>query len=161
GLRICWDQKTHHCTVFNLLGERLTEWEVPETDRAENGQIALQNKGRDLALDLLRVRAWDGNPPAPHSASLPRVELLDGQSVEGEISGETPGTIAVRRKGSDAAESYPLTSVGALILSAVTSEADPKEPTLAFADGALLRGRITSIQQGQAMLETSFSEGPF
>jgi thiol-disulfide isomerase/thioredoxin len=160
ALRICWDRKTRQCSVFTPTGEGIAEWEVPEDAGAGKGQVVLQGKGRDLALELLRVRAWDDQPPSKLAGNLPRVELADGRIIEGQIAGGKAGSITVRTSGADPAASHPLSGVDALIFSTDLPQTSARETTLTFTDGTLLRGRIVSIRDHLATLGTVFTEQP-
>ncbi len=160
ALRICWDRRTQKCAVFSSAGERIAEWDVPLDASNANQQVLLQNKGRDLSLELLRVRKWDGQPPAKIAGKLPRAEFADGRIVEGRIGAGTPGAIALQADGADSATIHPLSEVEALVFSSDRPKLSESETTLAYADGTLLHGRIESIQDGRASLRTGFCDEP-
>ncbi len=145
ALRICWDRKARKCSVFTPAGEPLAEWEVPEETGNGSGQLQLQNKGRDLALELLRVRVWDGQPPTKITATSPRIELSNGNRIEGKIGGPVPLAIS---------------SVDALIFSADLPQTNEADAVLTFADGTRIAGRIGSFREGVATLATPFAVAP-
>ncbi len=157
ALRVCWDRKTRKCSIFTPAGEWITDWEVPEDDRGEKGQFVLQNKGRDLALESLRVRTWDGQPPPKLAGNLPRVEFADGRIVEGAIGSGAAGSITV---GSKPASTPPMSTVDALVFSTDLPRLRDGDTSLTFADGTLIRGRIASITGEQIALISTFTTEP-
>ena len=160
-LRVCWDANSRQCSVFNPAGELLTSWKVPGTSPtvASPGFI-LQNRGLDLSLDMLRVRAWDGKSPAKIDPKQPHVELADGRSVAGEITAGTQGSINIQVQGG-APATFPLSDVDAVVFSNDSSPTPEHDTTLSFNDGTTLYGHITLIDSGRASLTTSFTTAPF
>ena len=160
ALRICWDQKARKCSVFSPEGKWLADWSGLAEGLAPAGCLVLQGKGRNLALEWLRVREWDGQPPPKLAGHLPRVELADGRILEGEIVSERENGITVRTSAAGPPSSFPLSEVDALIFSPDSPENKEREATLAFADATLICGRISSLKGGAALIETSFTEKP-
>ena len=111
ALRVCWDRKARTCSVFTPEGEPLGEWKWAEETRAVNEGLLLQNKGRDLSLEFLRVRAWDGKPPRKIDVKQPRVELADGRIIEGRITKSSAESVTLKTRGSDSELSFPLATV--------------------------------------------------
>ena len=161
SLKLSWDRKTWKCSVFTAEGNFLTDWLVPNDSTGWNGKstIELQNKGRDLSLDLLKVRAWDGKPPAKLDLKQSRLELTDGRIIPGAIIGGTAGALTVQT-GTDTATSHPLTGIDAVILSSEPPQPGSLRPTLSFADGTTITGPVCSISSGTATIQTSFSDRP-
>ena len=122
--------------------------------------ITLQNKGRDLSLEFLRLRAWNGMPPPKVDVKRARVELDDGRILEGNVSGASADSIQFRAAGRDSDESIPMSDVDAVIFSADPPQLTEHEATLSYADGTLLAGKIASIKDGSAAIVTSFTETP-
>ncbi len=63
ALRILWDRKANKCSVFEPNGSpenAVVNWDVPEDADNVGKEIVLHNRGRDLTLEMLRVRTWDG-----------------------------------------------------------------------------------------------------
>ena len=160
ALRIFWDRALRKCSVYTPAGELITQWDFPDDSQTSNGGLELQNKGRDLSLELLKVRAWDGAPPPKVNGKGPRVEMADGRVIEGEIVQATAEALDVREAGKDAPTSVPLANVAAMIFSTDAPKLREAEATLSYADGTLIAGRISSIKDGNAAIETSFSEAP-
>ena len=123
ALRIFWDRALRKCSVYTPQGELITQWDLPNDSQTSNGGLELQNKGRDLSLELLKVRTWDGAPPSKVNGKGPRVELADGRVIEGEIVQATADTLDVREAGKDAPTSVPLGDVAAMIFSTDAPEA--------------------------------------
>jgi len=160
ALRVCWDNKAQKCSVFTEAGELITTWQVPEKPSGSDPALILQNKGLDLSLDFLRVRAWDGKPPAKIDLKQSHVELADGRSMSGEIVAGPPGFIKLQTSGQTAAADFPLGDVDALVFSSDPPQVASHEATLLYADGAILFGRIASISDGRAAIVTSFTKEP-
>ena len=160
ALRIYWDRMARKCSVFTPTGEPIVEWEVPLDASNANPQVVLHNKGRDLALEFLRVRKWDGKAPAKISGKLPRVEFSDGRTIEGQIGAGAAGAISLKADGQEAAANHPLSGVDALVFSADLPQKVESDTTLAFGDGTLLHGGLVSIKDGRIALRTGFSPEP-
>ena len=160
ALRICWDRNTARCSVFTLAGESLASWQVPEDPSAGPPGVTLQSKGRDLALELLRVRTWNGSPPPKIEIDHPRLELADGRVIQGEVIEGSNDALKVRAPGNTADLAFRFAEIDAWILSPDQPRTAPAETTLSFADGTLLFGRVSSIKDGAAAVETAFAEQP-
>ena len=162
ALRLCWDIPAGRCQVYSPAGALLTEWTVPDGSEGGGGKPAvyLLNKGRELSLDRLRVREWDGKPLTAADAQGLCITLADGRVVPGSVSGIEGDTVAVAPPGGGEAVSVSLTEVDALVFAEGTPADAPHDTTLACADGTLLRGQITGFQDGRALLRTAFTESP-
>ncbi|MDB6171141.1 MAG: TlpA family protein disulfide reductase [Chthoniobacteraceae bacterium] len=158
ALRICWDRKARKCALFTSAGEPLTEWEVPEDPASIESGLVLVNKGRDLSLELLRIRIWDGKPPAKVNLKEPRIELADGRVLEGRVVDGTAESINLMAP--DTAASFPLGEIEALIFSTDAPKVSGPVTTFSFSDATLLRGTIASFKEGRFALKTAFSEEP-
>jgi peroxiredoxin len=155
GLRVCWDKKTQKCSVFSLSGELITDWQVPGNVTTTAPGFVVQNKGLDLSLDLLRIRTWDGKAPEKIDPKLPHVEMADGRSIAGTISGGAPGFISVQGQ-----PPLAVADVDALVLSSDPPQSTTHEATLAYDDGTIVFGKIDSIGNGRAEITTSFANEP-
>jgi thiol-disulfide isomerase/thioredoxin len=173
SLRVCWDTPTRHCAVFSPEGELLAEWVAPENSTKGHSGLTLANKGRDLSLESLRVRPWDGQPPPKVDVRQPRVELADGRTVVGEISGGSAESIAFPAGVPDLLElatgfprdetKFPLGQVDEIVFSNDLPQFSQAQPTLSYADATMLMGRLSAVkagQEAQAVLETSFTQTP-
>lgn len=161
GLRICWDRKARNCAVFTPSGELLIEWQVPDDTEGRKSRLVLENKGRDLSLDFLQVRTWDGNPPIKTEAPQPRIEMADGRVFRGEIAGAAEGVLKVRPADRNEEASLPLAEADALVFSEDAPDTKPQPMTVTFADGTILGGELVSLSDGNAALKTSFTAEPF
>lgn len=165
ALRVGWNRKTGNCSVFTPEGEKLAEWQAPEDaevkkNKKEEQGLFLHNKGRDLTLETMKVRAWDGAPPAKIDPAQPRLELLDGRVLAGSIGRSVDGAILLKGEGEGAEQGFPIAEVSEIIFSSDRPEAGKPGTTLSYADGTLLHGRIASIKEGTAAVEVSFVEAP-
>ncbi len=163
ALRVCWDSATRKCAVYSPGGELLSEWvmpEIPEDKKATGDPLQLQNKGRDLSLEFIRVRTWDGSPPPKFDTSRPRLELEDGRIIEGEIAQGTPDSISLRAGDEPEEQSLPLDSIDAVIFSADPIKPQQQRAPFSCNDGTLLMGRVAGVKDGAVSMETSFTGAP-
>jgi peroxiredoxin len=159
-LRLCWDPPAHRCALFDFAGEPLGEWQVPaHSDSASKG-VLIHGKGRDLSVDRLRIRAWDGKPPS-RIGTQPRLELTDGRVVEGEIGSASGETVTVQSRGEQPAKlEFPVGEVEAIVFSPDSPAIRPASFDMAFADATTLSGDLMSIKEGRADVKVSFSDAP-
>jgi thiol-disulfide isomerase/thioredoxin len=163
ALRFCWNSKTRHCLVYTPNGEFITEWHPPAEEtssRPAKPGLLLENKGRDLSLDYIRVRKWDGNPPPKIDVSRPRLELADGRVLSGQVTSGTAGSIEFSGAGGRAGATFALKDVDGLIFSPDAAVSGTAAATLSYADGTYLNGRISSMSNGRVTLATSFARQP-
>ena len=189
AFRVCWDRRTDHCLVTTPDGVRVVDWQFEAAEgppregeasrsspnaavedrlpsRSSNAGsnhsgLMLYNKGRDLTLEGLRVRAWDGTPPAPVDSARPGLWLADGRAVQGEIVGGSAEAVRLRLGGADAVASFPLGEVDAIVFSP-GAPAAPHDPpmTLTWADGTFLTGRMVGLDDGIAAISTPCADAP-
>ena len=160
ALRLCWDRKALTCSVFTAEGNPLVEWRTPEDSGTVMPGLVLQNKGRDLSLEMLRVRKWDGKPPAAVDVNSPRVELADGRTIAGRIGESSATTLRVHPRGADKAVDVPVGKVDAVIFTTDAPQVSEQEASLAFADATFLSGKLSSIQDGRATMQLPFQDAP-
>jgi peroxiredoxin len=159
ALRVCWDKKTEKCVVFSATGDLIAEWQAPNNISGTVG-LVLQNKGLDLSLDLLRIRQWNGKPPARFDQKQPHVEFADGRIIGGGIVAGPAGSIQLKTPGQAAATQFTLADVDALVFSSDSPQIAAHETTLSYADGTIVLGKLTSIADGHALVATSFTKEP-
>ena len=170
ALHVCWNRKTHACSVFTAGGELLTDWmtprglsisaKLPESSENDGSGLLLQNKGRDLALEFLCVRTWNGTALPKIDTNKPRVELADGRIIEGQVSTGGAESIKLRTSASEPEATFAANEVDAVIFSADRPQRAAPEMTFSFADGTIVNGRLSSIREARAAIETSFTNGP-
>ncbi|HEX4083571.1 MAG TPA: redoxin family protein [Chthoniobacteraceae bacterium] len=154
ALRFTWDFKTRHCAVYTPGGDLLAQWDVPASTQTGDSGFFLRNNGRDLTLDVLRIRKYDGGAIAKYDATHPRLEMDDGSVIDGAVVSGSAG--AVQASGTSVA----LKDVDALVFSNDQPEAKTPGARLTFDDGTLLQGSIVDVKDNAATLQTSFSAEP-
>lgn len=159
-LRICWDKTTRRCGIYTPEGRQILEWQTPDVKTDGAAKMVLMNKGRDLSMEFLRLRKWDGKEPPKFDLTRPRFELADGLVTQGELIRVSAGTLRVKLDGDSNEKDVPLSSVDALVLSADPIRPKQAEVTLNFADGTLLNGKMAAIKDGEVALQTSFADAP-
>jgi thiol-disulfide isomerase/thioredoxin len=159
GLRLCWDRPARTCSVFTLAGEPLTEWQVPQAENtnAKSSCVQIMSKGRDLSLEALRIRAWNGRAPARHDPTRPRVEMADGTVLDGHVRDGTAVAITFATVGEGPTNVVPFDQVAMIIFSTDEPKVTEQPSALSFADGTRITGRVVSVKDGRITLETSIS----
>jgi len=160
ALRVCWDTKAGTCTIFSISGELLTEWQPPDPVAPATAGINVFNKGRDLSLEFLRVRKWDGKPPPKIDVTQPRVEFANGETVAGEVTHAAAGTLHLMSAGQPDGRDVKLEEVEALYFSGDEPKTTKPEALLSYADGTRIAGKIESVKDGSIALLTSFADAP-
>ena len=158
GLHLFWDRKAGKCSVFTPEGELISEWQVPAAGNDGTKYLTLQNKGRDLSLESLRVRAWNGKPPLKINVKQPYIELTDGRIIEGEAESDPEAALKVRASGKGTG--FAIKDVDTIIFSTNPPQVEGREATLSFSDGTMVMGRVSSMKDGSAAIETSFTKTP-
>ena len=155
-LHVCWDRKTKMGAAFSETGELIAQWKFTG-DFGESAAWTLQGKGRDLTLTRFRVREWDGQPPpARAGAAAPAVQLADGRTLAGNVAEVSADGL----KMAGEASGHALAEVAEILLSADAPTPVADAPVLAFADSTLCFGRVVSIADGRAAVETRFTAAP-
>ncbi len=160
ALRVCWDTQARTCAIFASSGELLAEWQPPDPTAQATAGIDVFNKGRDLALEFLRVRKWDGKPPPKVDVKQPRIELANGDIVAGEVLRLEQEVLRVKLQGQTTEQDMKLADVDALFFSGADPKTVLQEAVLSYADGTRIGGKIDSIQGGSIAVRTSFADVP-
>jgi len=160
ALRVCWDPATQECSVFAPSGEQITTWKLSTPPSTSSPGFVVQNRGLDLSLDELRVRAWDGKAPGRVDSKQIRVDLDDGRTLGGTSVSGSQGMLSVQSPGSSSMASFPLSQVDAIVFSSEAPQVPAHATSLAFNDETLLFGRLAGLDNGRAAFATSFTSQP-
>ena len=160
ALRVCWDPATQECSVFAPSGEPITTWKLSTPPATSTPGFVVQNRGLDLSLDELRVRAWDGKAPARVDPKQARVDLDDGRTVGGTSVSGSQGMLSVQSPGSSTAATFPLGQIDAIVFSPDSPQTPAHATSLAFNDETLLYGHLAGLDKGRAAFATSFTSQP-
>ena len=163
ALRVCWDTEARQCRVYTSAGGLLLDWAVPEDNAHQGEGVTLLNRGRNLVLDFLRVRAGDGQQLAATDLAQPRVLLDDGSVIAGSASTLEAGELLIppAAGGEGPPVRVPLADVDAVGLAGGAAfPAETAGATLGGADGTFLRGQITGIKDGEMVWQTAFADAP-
>lgn len=192
ALRVFWDQTTDSGTVATLDGTVLGRWQCEGGEPGQRGKeggvpllylakrelspqeepvpdgLAFNNLGRDVTVQGIQVRRWDGKAPRPRTESTsqgtPRVELVDGNSLGifsgGMVASATPEEV----KLSNLSDPIPLSQVESIVFAEHGSidRTEPKPGTmeLRFDDGTRLLAGIRSLEGDRFELSIAGSEAP-
>lgn len=142
----------------------------PDSNRVPDS-VTFNNFGRDLTVETLKIRDWDGKAPLPRrdpaAEGLPRVELLDGSTFgvfSGTIERSDGRTVTVRPTQSPGrGQSLPLDQIEAIRFGdlAPPPETSPSLPDFFdFSDGTRLPGVLSRYDAAGLTVETTASAAP-
>lgn len=161
-LRLLWDRTTGSLAVHAGDGELLAQMKStpPAADQKGNPGFYLRNKTLDMELTKLRIGRWSGQAPERVRENEPRIRLIDGGFVYGEVgslaAAAGPMTLASGENvATDAIDTIHFRQEGAAV-------ADPDKGVKAtYGDGCLITGKLLSIDKdGFAKIETVYSDEP-
>jgi peroxiredoxin len=124
--------------------------------------FTLLNKGPDLKLEGLRIRAWDGTLPTDITDVRPRVELTDGHYLKASVVRGDANGLTVR--GKDDGKETTLTWDKVLGI-----EMEPPSPFYSalapgtemwFADGEWISGLLLHMRNEVATMKTGWCKEP-
>ncbi len=124
--------------------------------------LTLLNKGPDLTLEALRIRAWDGKLPTDITDARPRVELTDGHYLKAKAVRADATTLTVLEP-SGKETSLPWDKVLAVEMTATPSpffQASLPLTEMWFTDGEWINGTLQQVVNEVATFKTTFSETP-
>jgi peroxiredoxin len=122
--------------------------------------FTLLNKGPDLTLEGLRIRAWNGTLPQKIASGAPRVELMDGRVLAASTVRAGAASMTVR-DGKGKETTLPWEQVLAVETADTPSpffESAASDVELWFTDGEWLQGALQHVRNDTATLTTAWSE---
>jgi hypothetical protein len=130
-----------------------------QTTTGESG-IYLRNRGEDLTVRRLDIRQQSNETPAePIDATKPRVRLLSGHIVYGQLFVEDGQAHALddqgQRKDIDLAQLDRIARPDAKLDAPITNHFE-----LTYTDGSLVRGQFIKADSEQVTLQTAFAKQP-
>lgn len=161
ALHVFWDKTASKCFIYNQEGTMITEWDVPaRSGPTFEPKIILFNKGRNLNLDYLQIRSWDGKTfPTATDTKQPASQLASGQRVNIANVEMGPDGLAVTKEGETTPSPMSVNDVDELIFNN-PAPVPTGEASLVYNDGTILLGHLVSVQDGHATLATSFMDTP-
>jgi len=124
--------------------------------------LTLLNKGPDLTLEALRVRAWDGTLPTDITDVRPRIELTDGHYLKAKAVRADATALTVQAL--DGREtSLPWDKVLAVEMIPEVSpffQAALPLTEMWFTDGEWINGTLLQVRNEVATFKTTFAEAP-
>ncbi|MCB1089372.1 MAG: hypothetical protein KDM63_20205, partial [Verrucomicrobiae bacterium] len=124
------------------------------------------NRGKDLVLESLLIRRWDGNLPKEQTVaddeSDSRFETTDGTLLHGNLLGLNPSGLSIGEADSPnqtipldrlLSAHFPKPSTGD------TAKTD-SSALLQFGDGSLLNGTVEGLADGRLKIQSPFSPDP-
>jgi len=124
--------------------------------------FTLLNKGPDLTLETLSLRAWNGTLPAEVAAKRPRIELTNGRSLQAAPVRASATALTVKEGGGK-----ETTLPWEQVLSVETGDTPSPFVQIAapnvelwFTDGEWAQGELQHMRNETATLKTAWSEAP-
>ncbi len=124
--------------------------------------FSLLNKGPDLTLEDLRIRAWDGRLPADITSVHPRAGLTDGRFLKASPVSADADFVTLREHGGKETR-VPWDKILVLELASRSSpfhQASPPLTEMWFTDGEWICGTLLHVRNEVASFKTTFSEKP-
>jgi peroxiredoxin len=124
--------------------------------------LTLLNKGADLTLEALRIRAWDGQLPTDLTDARPRVELTNGHYLKAKALRADATTLTVREQNGKET-TLPWDKVLAVEMVTTASpffQAALPLTEMWFTDGEWINGTLQQVRNEVATFKTTFSETP-
>ena len=119
------------------------------------------NRGLDLSLDLLRVRAWTENRRKKSIRNNRSLKLANGPAVAGRSLPESRDRSTCRSAGQPTAASFPLSGVDAGgIFQRPAASGRHRDDAFLQTTATMILGRLVSIGSGRATIATAFSDQP-
>lgn len=151
---------------------RFTARELNAEKNKPPSYVSFNNFGRDLSLEHLEIRAWDGSLPEPSTAApdlgTPRLELGDG-STFGVFSGtllrgEENAVVVAPVDAPGSERRISLAEIESIVFDRL-DRGSPARPEafpdrLDFADGTLLTGKVSSYDDGRLAITSPHAPEP-
>ena len=124
--------------------------------------FTLLNKGPDLTLEALRIRAWDGTLPTDITDVRPRIELTNGHYLKAKALRADANALTVRELNGKES-SLPWGKVQAVEMTPTASpfvQASQPLTEMWFTDGEWVNGTLQQVRNEVATFKTTFSAAP-
>jgi thiol-disulfide isomerase/thioredoxin len=124
--------------------------------------FTLLNKGPDLTLETLRIRAWSGTLPADLTTGHPRIDLAEGRSLQASPVRANASALTVKDH-SGKETTLPWENVLSVEAGGTPSpflQIAAPNVELWFTDGEWLQGELQHVRNDTATLKTAWSEAP-
>lgn len=172
ALRVCVDRTANLIRVHDWSGALMGEFKT-ETVAAAKPCVMIRNKGAQLTLEHLAVRAWDGGELIKRDPALGFIEKLDGTIVAGVISPGADGHSVVAGGTSVPLDQVMAFDLGPQDVKAMTEKQLPLAQMLIekpkpdatgsrvhYADGTLITGHLSGIAGGVVSMATALMPQP-
>jgi len=149
SLRITWDRVAKVAAVHDWNGALLAQIPTEVNAIAVPG-ILIRNKGLDLTVEHLNVRHWDGEGLRPLEVENTLVELTDGTTILGELTGSADGLGFDLVKADGTRTSVAIAQLRSFHRKRTEPAPSPARTRLEYDDGTLITGDLKSIKGGLA-----------
>lgn len=146
---------------LGLLAQALFSLATGNVSNGKSSQqrLALQNRGRDLTLERMVVRQWNGKEPQQMGAGAQSVTLAEGTTA-GALNSIAGGSVTLKM-ADGTNKSIPLEQIdGAEFGAARLNDRGPSPAELWAADGSLIVGKLAGVGDNSVRLQTGFAEEP-
>ncbi|MYB95736.1 hypothetical protein F4054_15845 [Candidatus Poribacteria bacterium] len=158
-LRLTYDESVGVLRVFDFTGNLLLELEGVKPTVKESG-VYIQNRGKGLTVRALKVYRQPTAEPTSQQVdfSKPRVYMMNGQIVQGELFVQKDNTYVLDTDGTR--QDIDPQQVSRIVQPGIPSAALDQSVTLKYPDEVVLRGKVTEINSERVILQTAFADDP-
>ena len=157
-LRLVYDGDAGVLEIFDFTGNLLLKLDNVEQAVKPSG-LYVYNRGQDLTVRRLRVYRRPANPAKQSGdASKPRIDMMDGRVVSGELFVDEASAYILDAAGTR--RDVDLQQIDRLVQPGAALTETDYPLALTYPDGAVLHGKITQVNENSVMLQTAFADEP-
>ena len=163
-LRLTYDESANVLRVFDFTGNLLLRLDGVKPTVKESG-LYIRNRGKSLTVRTLKVYRQPTAEPTAQQVdfSKPRVYMMNGQVVQGELFVQKDSTYVLDTDGTR--QEIDLQKVSRVVQPRIPSTAldvaaELPNPYIKYPDEVVLRGKITQMNSERVTLQTAFADEP-
>ncbi|MFK8114011.1 MAG: TlpA family protein disulfide reductase, partial [Rubripirellula sp.] len=145
-LTLYLDQRAGTMQVFLPDGTLAGKVTTPASKKTGTG-VRLQNRGRSLTLEKLRIAKWLGDVPMPIEAGQASIALADGSFMAATISKYDPKSKSLEVGSGKNREDVPVTDILAIEFPRSKDDTHPASCAIFLHNGMRLSGSLDSISK--------------
>lgn len=163
-LRLTYDESAGVLRVFDFTGNLLLRLEGVKPTVKESG-LYIKNRGKGLTVQALKVYRQPTAEPTAQQVdfSKPRVYMMNGQIVQGELFVQNNSTYVLDTDGTrqdiDAQQISSVVQLG-IPLTALDVGTGLPSSYIKYPDEVVLHGKIIQVNSERVILQTAFADDP-
>ena len=163
-LRFTYDESAGVLRVFDFTGNLLLRLDGVKPTVKESG-LYIQNRGKSLTVQALKVYRQPTAVPIAQQVdfSKPRVYMMNGQIVQGELFVQKDSTYVLDTDGTrQDIDPQQLSRVVQLVLPSTALDVGTGLPSsyIKYPNEVVLHGKIIQVNSDSVMLQTTFADDP-